>query len=129
MPNCKSSKANRTLNTCSTIRLPKPKKLSVKSPPSSTNTSARLPGRSDCGHGHPHDARPLPRIHARRFLIHPKCLHGINGGSATSGNNRRDQAADREQSTDRQERNRVVLADAKEKCPNGARGEPRGNEP
>ena len=56
MRNCRSSKANRTLNTSSTIRLPKRKKPSAKSVPSSTNTSARLPGRSDCGHGHSHDA-------------------------------------------------------------------------
>ena len=39
---------------------PKRKKPSAKSAPSSTNTSARLPGRSDCGHDHSHDARPLP---------------------------------------------------------------------
>src|ERR1700744_2964767 len=50
MRNCRSSKANRTLNTSSTIRLPKRKKPSAKSAPSSTNTSARQPGRSDCGH-------------------------------------------------------------------------------
>jgi hypothetical protein len=35
---------NRTLNTSSTIRLPKPKKPSAKSLPSSTNTSAVNPG-------------------------------------------------------------------------------------
>src|SRR5277367_3707816 len=43
MRNCRSSKANPTLNTGSTIRLPKPKKPSAKSVPSSTNTSAVKP--------------------------------------------------------------------------------------
>jgi hypothetical protein len=66
---------------------------------------------------------------AGRFLLRPKCLHGIDGGGATSGNNRRDQAAGREQSTDGQDCNWVVPVDTKEKCLNGARREPRGNEP
>jgi hypothetical protein len=35
-------------------------KRPAKSAPSSTNTSARQSGRSDCGHDHSHDARPLP---------------------------------------------------------------------
>jgi hypothetical protein len=65
--------------------------------------------------------------HAGRFLLRPKCLHGIDGCGATSGNNGRDQAGDREQSTDGEGCNWIVQADTKEKCLNRARGEPRGD--
>ena len=70
-----------------------------------------------------------PALHAGRFLFRPKCLHGIGGGGAASGNHGRDQAGDREQSTDAQDCNWVVPADTKEKRLDGARGEPRGNQP
>ena len=36
----------------------------------------------------------------RAFLLRPKCLHGVDGGGAASGNHGRDQAGDREQCTD-----------------------------
>ena len=76
-----------------------------------------------------HLLKTVERTHARHFLFCPKCLHGIDGGGATSRDNGSDQAGDREQDTDRQDRNWVVPANTKQKCLNGAHGEPRGNEP
>src|SRR6202034_127825 len=74
--------------------------------------------------------RPLPfSPRTGSLLLRTKCLHGIDGGGATSGNDGRDQAGDREQSTDGQDCNWVVPADTKEKRLNGARGGPRGNQP
>jgi hypothetical protein len=65
----------------------------------------------------------------RAFLLRSKCLHRMDGGGAASGNHGRDQAGGRGQCTDGPDCDWVVSADTKVKCLNGARGEPRGNEP
>ena len=62
------------------------------------------------------------------FLLHPKCLYGIDGGGPPSGNQGRDQTADSEQSADGDNCGWIVPPDSKEECLHGAHGEPGDDE-